>query len=160
MADTEPKKLSKNEEKKIAKAKKKAEEKAAKDQLKKEKSEKDGKQENGSGTQAAKQEEVTDPSEYFKLRTTFVNEQKKQGLNPYPHKFVVSISLTDYIENYSHLKDGDVDQSKVETISGRLHAKRESSSKLIFFDLRAEGSVNFNPLIYHDFLVIFFFFAF
>lgn len=139
MADSGETKLSKNELKRRLKAEKQAAEKAEKERLKKEKAEKDGQQTIGNGPKVA-DAECLDPNEYFRLRTSFVNQQKEQGLNPYPHKFVVSISLTEYIEKYNHQESGQVDKSIVECVTGRIHAKRESGSKLIFLDLRAEGT--------------------
>lgn len=133
MADTEEK-ISKNE----LKRRKKAAEKIEKDKLKKEHADKNVN--SSSGTKQTTNEETLDPNEYFKIRKAFVNQQKEQGLNPYPHKFIVSISLTDYIEKYNHVKPGEIDNSVVECISGRIHAKREQGSKLIFLDLRAEGT--------------------
>jgi len=132
MADTE--KLSKNELKRRQKAEKLAAEKAEKERLKKEKAEKEGKK------VVSKEVESTDPNEYFSLRKNFVNQQKEQGLNPYPHKFVVSISLTGYIEKYQNVKEGEIDKNQIECLSGRIHSKRESGTKLIFLDLRAEGT--------------------
>lgn len=45
--------------------------------------------------------------EYFKLRTAHVSTLKAAGEVPYPHKFHVSISLTEFIEQYSKLADGE-----------------------------------------------------
>lgn len=52
----------------------------------------------------------------------------------------MSISLQDFIEKYSDkLTDGQIMDSEVCSIAGRIHALRSSSTKLIFYDLRAEG---------------------
>jgi len=138
MADNEVK-LSKNELKRRAKAEKQAAEKAEKERLKKEKTDQEGTIKKN-GPKFEQELECTDPNEYFKYRSTFVNQQKEQGLNPYPHKFVVTISLTEYIEKYSHLNTGEVDKSIIQSVSGRVHAKRESGTKLVFLDLRGEGT--------------------
>ena len=146
MADTVAEdKISKNELKRRMKAEKQAKEKAEKEKLKK-----DGKlavsNKNGADQQLNNDDQETlDPNEYFKIRKMFVNQQKEQGLNPYPHKFKVTISLTDFIDKYNSFQPGDVNKEIVECVSGRIHAKRESGSKLIFFDLRAEG--NFDLII-------------
>lgn len=85
-------------------------------------------------------EEEISPNEYFKLRTTAVAEMKKSpATHPYPHKFHVSISLEEFIDKYSSLKDGEVLDHVELTLAGRIHAIRESGAKLIFYDLRAEG---------------------
>ncbi|XP_055909482.1 lysine--tRNA ligase isoform X1 [Eupeodes corollae] len=86
-----------------------------------------------------KEEEIS-PNEYFKLRSTAVAELKKTpDSHPYPHKFHVSISLKNFIEKYSDLKDGDMLSDVSLSVAGRVHAIRESGAKLIFYDLRGEG---------------------
>ena len=143
MADTEEKppqneeKLSKNEQKR----RQKALEKAEKERKKQERAAKEGKPlKNGTdGKKSEQDQEITDPDEYFSSRKAFVNQQKELGLNPYPHKFAVSISLTDYIEKYGDCEIGHIEQSIVESVAGRVHAKREQGAKLVFLDLRAEG---------------------
>ena len=133
MADTEEK-ITKNE----LKRRKKAQEKAEKERKKLEQAQKE---QNGPDAKkpAEQEQEITDPKEYFNSRKAFVNQQKEKGVNPYPHKFAVSISLTDYIEKYGHLEIGHIEQSIVECVSGRVHAKRQQGTKLVFLDLRAEG---------------------
>lgn len=46
------------------------------------------------------------PQQYFKLRSQAILAQKQSGPHPYPHKFTVTISLTDFIEAYQHLEAG------------------------------------------------------
>ncbi|XP_065074870.1 lysine--tRNA ligase isoform X1 [Ochlerotatus camptorhynchus] len=85
------------------------------------------------------EEEIT-PNDYFKLRSAAVTELKKsEATHPYPHKFHVSCSLESFIEKYSELKDGDMLEQESLSVAGRIHAIRESSGKLIFYDLRGEG---------------------
>lgn len=85
-------------------------------------------------------EEDISPNEYFKLRTAAVAELKKRPeTHPYPHKYVVTSSLEKFIENYSHLTDGEVYENELISVAGRVHAIRESGAKLIFYDLRGEG---------------------
>ncbi|KAG1670226.1 Lysine--tRNA ligase [Nymphon striatum] len=85
-----------------------------------------------------KEEEITDPNEYFKIRSQAVSDLKACGDNPYPHKFHVSISLSEFLTKYENLKNEEILEEEV-TVSGRVHAKRESGAKLIFYDLRGEG---------------------
>lgn len=89
---------------------------------------------------SAEQEEEISPNEYFKLRSAAVADLKQTSENhPYPHKFHVSISLENFIEQYAQLKDGEtLDQVNL-SVAGRIHAIRESGAKLIFYDLRGEG---------------------
>ncbi|KAL0273959.1 UNVERIFIED_CONTAM: hypothetical protein PYX00_006512 [Menopon gallinae] len=79
------------------------------------------------------------PHEFFKLRTQAVAKLKECGDNPYPHKYTVTISLTDYIEKYSYVEASTVLEDITVSLAGRIHAIRESGSKLIFYDVRAEG---------------------
>lgn len=121
--------LSKNELKRRLKAEKKEKEKAEKPAPPKPADKKD----------KIKEEEIS-PNEYFKLRSTAVAELKKTpDSHPYPHKFHVSISLENFIEKYSDLKDGDMLSDVSLSVAGRVHAIRESGAKLIFYDLRGEG---------------------
>merc|ERR1712050_618781 len=129
-------KLSKNELKRRMKAEKKAAEKAEKDKAaaaataaapkKEEKAEKVN-------------EEDIDPTEYYKYRSQIVQNWKSTDTHPYPHKFHVSISLTEFIEKYNHLQPGETLKDVSVSIAGRIHAKRESGAKLIFYDVRGEG---------------------
>jgi len=50
---------------------------------------------------------VCNVQEYLKLRTAHVNSLKAAGDSPYPHKFVVTISLTEFIEKYCDVNDGE-----------------------------------------------------
>lgn len=63
----------------------------------------------GKKKSAAAAEEEVSPNEYFKLRSAAVAELKKSPeTHPYPHKFHVSISLENYINKYSSLKEGEM----------------------------------------------------
>ena len=134
-------KLSKNELKRRLKAEKKLAEKEAKQ---KELSEKQLNQtasapnhtaDNGVGAE----EETLDPNQYYKIRSQAVQQLKVTGEDPYPHKFHVDISLTQFIQEYSHLQPGDHLTDVTLKVAGRIHAKRASGGKLIFYDLRGEG---------------------
>lgn len=77
--------------------------------------------------------------EYYKLRLQTLQQLKDGGINPYPHKFHVSTSLTEFINKYNHLKEGDILEDVTLSLAGRIHAIRESGAKLRFFDVRGEG---------------------
>lgn len=86
-------------------------------------------------------------NEYLKLRTNYVQQQKDAGVVMYPHKFHVSISLTDFLETYKTLQKEEVAKEEV-TVAGRIHAIRESSQKLRFYDLRGEDAkLQVRPII-------------
>uniref|UniRef100_A0A0B7AQE1 Lysine--tRNA ligase n=1 Tax=Arion vulgaris TaxID=1028688 RepID=A0A0B7AQE1_9EUPU len=83
-------------------------------------------------------EEEIDPTEYFKLRSRAVASLKEKGENPYPHKYHVEMSLTEFIEKFENIELGNI-LEQVVTVAGRIHAKRPSGAKLIFYDLRGES---------------------
>jgi lysyl-tRNA synthetase class 2 len=56
----------------------------------------------------------------------------------FPHKFHVSISLTEFVEKYSHLTNEQVDEEIV-SVAGRVYSKRAMGQKLRFYDLRGES---------------------
>lgn len=63
---------------------------------------------NSSKLQSKDLEEIS-PNEYFKLRSAAIAELKKSPeTDPYPHKFHVSISLENFINKYSNLKEGEM----------------------------------------------------
>merc|ERR1712012_1494677 len=113
-------KLSKNELKRRLKEEKKAAEKA----------EAEAAAANPTKAAAAKPksaEEDISPNEYFKLRSLAVEDLKVNGSNhPYPHKFSVSTSLTNFLQEYEKLKDGETLKDVEVRCAGRIHAIRES----------------------------------
>uniref|UniRef100_A0A0K0F1X2 Lysine--tRNA ligase n=1 Tax=Strongyloides venezuelensis TaxID=75913 RepID=A0A0K0F1X2_STRVS len=136
MADVESqdKKISKSELKRQLKAAQKAKEKAEKEAKKA--------TENADKPVAKKKEaDPSDPQEYFNSRVRMIEERRAAGDNPFPHKFHVSISLTQFIEEYGpKLKNEQVMEDVTVNVSGRIFSKRESGSKLIFYDLHGEGT--------------------
>ncbi|EAU90925.1 lysine-tRNA ligase [Coprinopsis cinerea okayama7 len=83
------------------------------------------------------------PNQYYELRARQIKHLKEtQNPNPYPHKFHVSISLTDYINKYGPegvIESGNKLEGKTESLAGRIHNIRASGSKLRFYDLHGEG---------------------
>lgn len=120
------------------KADQKAKEKAEKD---KERAEKVAQQpDGGAKAVSAIDEAEISPNEFFKLRSAAVTELKKRPeTHPYPHKFNVTISLENFIEQYQEkVADGET-LSETVNVAGRVHSIRLSGAKLIFYDLRGEG---------------------
>ena len=109
MADSEP--LSKNEQKRREKAEKKAKEKAEKEAKKAAEAASKGVTEKKVDKDS--EEEMT-PNEYFKIRSAAVEELKQGPNHPYPHKFHVNISLTEFIEKYSSLEAGETNDKGTE----------------------------------------------
>ncbi|KAH7727988.1 Krs1p [Aphelenchoides avenae] len=86
-----------------------------------------------------KEADPSDPQEYYNMRVAMIEERRKKGDNPFPHKFHVSISLTEYIKKYDPILQNDqVRDEETVSIAGRVFSKRESGSKLIFYDLHSE----------------------
>ncbi|XP_078066791.1 lysine--tRNA ligase isoform X2 [Mustelus asterias] len=130
-------KLSKNELKRRMKAEKKAAEKEIKTKELAEKQALETKKVDG--IDISGDEETLDPNQYYKIRTQAIQHLKETNENPYPHKFHVDLSLTEFIEKYSNLQPGDHLCDIILSVAGRVHAKRASGAKLIFYDLRGEG---------------------
>jgi lysyl-tRNA synthetase class 2 len=84
-------------------------------------------------------EEDLNPNQYFEIRSRAVNKMRADGIEPYPHKFHVSMSLTAFIEKYSSLEPGQRLEKEIVTVAGRIHNKRASGANLRFYDLHAEG---------------------
>ena len=81
--------------------------------------------------------------QYLEMRTRAIQKLREtQNPNPYPHKFNVSISLTDYIEKYGtegKISPGSRLEGTTESMAGRIHNIRASGQKLRFYDLHSEG---------------------
>ncbi|KAI5119852.1 hypothetical protein M0805_000686 [Coniferiporia weirii] len=88
-------------------------------------------------------EEDLSPNQYFELRSRQIQKLREtQNPNPYPHKFHVSISLSDYIEKYGpegKIPAGTKLEGTTESLAGRIHNIRASGQKLRFYDLHSEG---------------------
>ncbi|XP_053304802.1 lysine--tRNA ligase isoform X2 [Spea bombifrons] len=123
-------KLSKNELKRRMKAEKKAAEKEAKQKEQNEKL--------PSAETEVIDEETLDPNQYFKIRSQAIQQLKGTRDDPYPHKFHVDMSLTEFVQKYNNLQTGEHLPDLI-SVAGRIHAKRVSGAKLIFYDLRGEG---------------------
>ena len=89
----------------------------------------------------AGEEEELDPTKYFENRCDWIQATKAGGVNPYPHKFEVSISLPDFRKKYDGLPEGGHDESGgLISVAGRVWSKRSSGASLIFYDLRGDGA--------------------
>ncbi|GME85896.1 unnamed protein product [[Candida] boidinii] len=81
------------------------------------------------------------PNQYFEIRSRQINELRVPGAesNPYPHKFLTTMQLNEFREKYSDLKKGETLTDVKVQIAGRIMVKRESGSKLKFYNLSGEG---------------------
>nr|VDD34460.1 unnamed protein product [Brassica oleracea] len=74
----------------------------------------------------------------FFLQKYFENRLKdldNGDQDSYPHKFSVSISVSEFIAKYKSLFNGDHVEDDQVSVAGRIMSKRSSSSKLSFYDL-------------------------
>jgi lysyl-tRNA synthetase, class II len=81
--------------------------------------------------------EEIDPVAYYKNRLNQINSLKNQGINPYPHKFEVSLTITELKSKYSHLNKGE-SLDTIISIAGRVINIRQHG-KLIFYDILTDG---------------------
>ncbi|KAG0061437.1 hypothetical protein BGZ89_011447 [Linnemannia elongata] len=72
-----------------------------------------------------------------------LEELNRLGLTPYPRyqaPKVPTVLVRDLIQEYDHkLENGTKDETKKVSICGRIHSKRDSSAKLVWFDLIQDG---------------------
>lgn len=143
--------LSKNELKRRQKAHRKAIEAAekavarAEAAVKREK--KEGASKNNKSTDAtpalsdAGENMDMDPSQYIANRKAIVQKLKDSGANPYPHKFSVSSTVPAFIARFSDaVEPGQQLDDPVVSLAGRIYSKRAASSRLLFYDMRADGA--------------------
>ena len=78
--------------------------------------------------------------QYFEIRSRNINKlRQSKNPNPYPHKFQVTTDLRDFVKEYASLGRGEHRFDVEVRIGGRIYTKRSSGSKLVFYDIRAEG---------------------
>ena len=70
----------------------------------------------------------------FLNRCKDVEEYQKNGKNPWPHKFNVSMTIPQFIEKYAHLQNQEISEDII-SVAGRVLVKRSSSKNLMFIDL-------------------------
>ncbi|KAK1323939.1 Lysine--tRNA ligase [Acorus calamus] len=78
--------------------------------------------------------------QYYQNRLRTVAAVKEAGGNPYPHKFDVRMTIVEYINKYGSLSEGEYMQDVEVKLTGRIMLKRNSSSKLFFYDLVRDGA--------------------
>ncbi len=90
---------------------------------------------------AAAAEEDLNPNQYYERRfRTIAALRESKNPDPYPHKFHVSISLSEFISKYEgKVEAGQHLDNEEVSIAGRLHNMRSAGQKLRFYDLHGEG---------------------
>ncbi len=80
-------------------------------------------------------EEELDPAQYFANRVSSLEAlTTSSGLNAYPHKFHVTLSIPSYIERYCDVADGSKLEEENSSLAGRIMAKR-GQGKLYFYEV-------------------------
>ncbi|ORY26693.1 hypothetical protein BCR39DRAFT_540460 [Naematelia encephala] len=96
------------------------------------------------GPSAAEAEAEMDATVFYELRYNQIKKLKEtKQPNPYPHKFHVTSSIPRYIKEWGvegKIENGvTIKDVKPISLAGRVVSMRASSSKLRFYDLRADG---------------------
>ncbi|KAF9888698.1 lysyl-tRNA synthetase [Aspergillus nanangensis] len=92
-------------------------------------------------TSAEEEEANLTPNQYFEIRSKRINKLREtKQPDPYPHKFQVTADLRQYLKDYDGLAKGEQKEDVSVQIAGRIFTKRAAGSKLIFYDVRAEGA--------------------
>ncbi|KAJ6746335.1 LYSINE--TRNA LIGASE, partial [Salix koriyanagi] len=131
--------ISKNALKKELKNKKREEERRQKEEEKARQAAAKASTEVQKSATAADDEDM-DPTQYYENRLKYLDAQKGEGKNMYPHKFFVTLSIPEYIDKYGELSNGEHLEDVSVSLSGRIMSKRSSSSKLFFYDLHGLGA--------------------
>jgi lysyl-tRNA synthetase class 2 len=59
--------------------------------------------------------------EYRRMRIAQIEDTRAQGINPFPHKYHVDISLVDYVAKYTYLKVDDLLENVTVSVAGMVH---------------------------------------
>ncbi|KAK2406935.1 lysine--tRNA ligase, cytoplasmic [Trifolium repens] len=86
-----------------------------------------------------KNEEKIARKQYLENRLAYIASEKKEGKNPYPHKFSVTSSVEQYIKEYGGLSNGQQLEDVSVSLAGRIMQKRSFGVSLIFYDLHGGG---------------------
>jgi lysyl-tRNA synthetase, class II len=85
--------------------------------------------------------DTLDPTQYLANRKAAIAALEASGISAYPHKFHVSDTIPQYIAKYrDSVEDGGQNTAVVVTLAGRIYSKRASGAKLVFYDMRGDGS--------------------
>jgi lysyl-tRNA synthetase class 2 len=127
--------ISKNALKKLQKAEEAAKKKAAKD------AEKAAKAAAAPAVKpkiGADDAEELDPNQYFENRMRFIEGLEKQGRTAFPYKFHANLRISEFINKFNTIADGEHLDNELVSITGRIMSKR-GQGKLFFYDLHGEN---------------------
>jgi lysyl-tRNA synthetase class 2 len=84
-------------------------------------------------------EESNNVIDYYQQKVDSIIEQKKAGINPYPHKFDTTHTFQQVIEQYSNIPDGEHLKDQIVKTAGRVLEIRVASKKLYFMSAQSNG---------------------
>ncbi|MCJ1351034.1 MAG: lysyl-tRNA synthetase [Icmadophila ericetorum] len=91
-------------------------------------------------TSAEEDESNLSPNQYFEIRSAKIKKLREtKNPDPYPHKFNVTTDLREFLKKYETIKTGEHLKDVEIRVGGRIYTKRASGTKLVFYDIRAEG---------------------
>jgi len=87
-------------------------------------------------------DEDLDPNQYYEKQVRTIQRMHAQGINPFPHKFHRTMTVPEFVAKYEGelVNPGDQSEATDVALTGRIYTKRASGSKLVFYDLRADGA--------------------
>lgn len=137
--------LSKTERKKLLKLALKAVKDAEKKAAKEAKAVAEGKDPNApasSGDKSAEaDEENLAPWQYKENREKALKKLSDSGTQVYPHKFQPSMLLPAFREKFdATIEAGETKDDEIVSLAGRFLSKRAQGSKIVFYDLYADGA--------------------
>jgi lysyl-tRNA synthetase class 2 len=83
--------------------------------------------------------DVGSEQQYKADRLHQLKEATTNGIQSYPHKFVVDISFKDYIQKYSYVEDGSRHEELTHSVAGRVLEKRMAGKNLCFMTVKSNG---------------------
>ena len=84
-------------------------------------------------------EEDIDPSKYTENRKAWIQGQRDQGKNPYPHKFSRTHRIDQFREEFSDkITENIFLEDETVSVTGRVVNIRASGAKLIFIDIEGD----------------------
>eukprot|EP01087_Luapelamoeba_hula_P022662 TRINITY_DN817_c0_g1_i1.p1 TRINITY_DN817_c0_g1~~TRINITY_DN817_c0_g1_i1.p1 ORF type:complete len:608 (+),score=131.32 TRINITY_DN817_c0_g1_i1:67-1890(+) len=131
--------LSKNEIKRREKAAKREAQLAAKKAAQAEKARTAAPKAGGNKPAAMVDEDPIEPWKYTENRRNAMSKAQQEGRNIYPHKFVVSHRIPEYIEQFSSLAANERREDVIISVAGRLSRKHSGGAKLMFYDIEGDG---------------------
>ncbi|KAJ2765892.1 lysyl-tRNA synthetase [Coemansia nantahalensis] len=93
------------------------------------------------GPSAAEAEDELSPNQYFEIRQRAIERMREEGPYPYPHKYDVTMALTEFLGKFDALQAGEEKPEVSVRLAGRVHNIRQSGNSLRFYDLHGEAKV-------------------